>query len=132
MSLSTISHNKLSTSKSSLYPLDYKVITRVVITFEAGLYSPSKVSELIQLQVGFQVILLDSKCFPLVESDTKTAIEFWKSNQRVLAALQIPSYAVKCMQTFDLIVLEGIMWSACMRRWILPMLEAIQLKTTKK
>ena len=39
-------------------------------------------------QIGFEVVLLDSKCFPVIESDTTNGIDFWKSNRKILAASQ--------------------------------------------
>lgn len=51
-----------------------------------GHCSPSVVAELVQQQVAFEVILLDSKCYPILESDTTKSHDFWKSNRKVLAA----------------------------------------------
>ena len=65
VSLSIPSSNKPSTSKASAH-LEYKVVTQVVITVEVGRCSPANVAELIKQQVGFQVLLLDSKCFPIL------------------------------------------------------------------
>ena len=80
--------NKPSTSKASTQLLDYKIVTQVVVTLEAGHCSPLNVAELVRQQVGFEVILLDSKCFPVLESDTTMGIDFWKSNRKILAASQ--------------------------------------------
>ena len=44
------------------------------------------VTEAIGQQVGFPVTLLDSKCFRIIESDTTSMTEFWKSNRKILAA----------------------------------------------
>lgn len=43
-------------------------------------------AELISQQGGFDVVLLDSKCFPILDTDTTTTTDFWKSNRKVLAA----------------------------------------------
>ena len=85
VSLTSPNPNKPSTSKS-LSHLDYKVITQVVVSLEVGHCSPSLVAELVRQQVGFEVVLLDSKCFPILESETTAATDFWKSNRKVLAA----------------------------------------------
>lgn len=85
VSLSLINQNKPTTSKASSH-LDYKVVTQVVVNLEVGHCSPSAVAELVQQQVGFEVVLLDSKCFPVVDCESTTAAEFWKSNRRILAA----------------------------------------------
>ena len=60
----------------------------MVVTLEAGRCSPVNVAESVRQQVGFEVILLDSKCFPVLESETATGIDFWKSNRKILAASQ--------------------------------------------
>ena len=77
--------NKPSTSRAS-FNLDYKVITQVVVSLEMGHCSAAMIAELVRQQVGFEVILLDSKCFPLLESDATKSHDFWKSNRKVLAA----------------------------------------------
>ena len=43
-------------------------------------------AELVYQQVGFEVVVLDSKCFPIIECESTTSMEFWKSNRRVLVA----------------------------------------------
>ena len=85
VSLSYPSSNKASTSKATFH-LDYKIVTQVVVTLEVGNCSPDIVADLIKQQVGFQVVLLDSKCFPILESDTTTGTDYWKSNRKILAA----------------------------------------------
>ena len=75
VSLTSPNPNKPSTSKS-LSHLDYKVITQVVVSLEVGHCSPSLVAELVRQQVGFEVVLLDSKCFPILESETTAATDF--------------------------------------------------------
>ena len=77
--------NKPSSSKSNSL-LEYQVITQLVVTIDSDNCSLTTVSNLVQQQIGFEVILLDSKCFPVMESDTTNSIEFWKSNRRILAA----------------------------------------------
>ena len=56
------------------------------MSLEVGRCSPSVVADLVREQVGFEVVLLDSKCFPLRDCDSTVASEFWKSNRRILAA----------------------------------------------
>ena len=85
VSLNSPNPNKPSTSKASSH-LDYKVVTQVIISLEIGHCSPSVVAESVRQQVGFEVVLLDSKCFPILETDSTTTTEFWKSNRKVLAA----------------------------------------------
>lgn len=78
--------DKPSSSKCSLCPLEYQVITQLVVSIDSNRCSPSAVSEQVHQQIGFDVILLDSKCFPIMENDSTCAIDFWKSNRKVLAA----------------------------------------------
>ena len=85
VSLSLPNSNKPSTSKASGH-LEYNVVTQVVVTLEVGRCSPANVAELVKQQVGFQVVLLDSKCFQILESDTTTETDYWKSNRKILAA----------------------------------------------
>lgn len=79
VSLSLPNQNKPTSSKASTH-LDYKVVTQLVVSLEVGQCSPS------QQQVGFEVVLLDSKCFPILDCESTTATEFWKSNRRILVA----------------------------------------------
>ena len=83
VSLATVA-DKPSTSKSSC--LEYKVITQLVVTLEVGHCSLTSVTEAVTQQVAFDVVLLDSKCFPILQSETTNETEFWKSNRKILAA----------------------------------------------
>ena len=84
VSLTAPDPNKASTSKAS--HLDYKVVTQVVVSIEAGVCSPSSVAEKVRQQVSFEIVLLDSKCFPILENDATASIDFWKYNRKILAA----------------------------------------------
>ena len=81
--LSSPDPNKPGTSRAT--HLDYKIVTQVV-PIEAGFCSPSSVAERVHQQVGFEIVLLDSKCFPILENDTTASVDFWKCNRKVLAA----------------------------------------------
>ena len=80
----TSDHSKPSTSKAS--GIQYKIITKLIVTLEAGHCSLATVAESINQQVGFPVVLLDSKCYRIIESSTTNSTEFWKSNRKILAA----------------------------------------------
>ena len=41
---------------------------------------------MVSKQVGVEVILLDSKCYPLLENNSTSAESFWRSTPKVLAA----------------------------------------------
>ena len=85
VTLSIPNSNKPTTSKHSSH-LEYQVITQVVVTLEVGQCKCSIVADLVRQQVGFPVTLLDSKCFPIMENETTNAMDFWKSNRKILAA----------------------------------------------
>ena len=53
---------------------------------EVGHCSLAVVAEAVHQQVGFDVVLLDSKAYPILEGDSTNSMEFWKSNRKVLAA----------------------------------------------
>ena len=76
--------NKPSTSKA--INLEYKIITQLVISIEFGHCSLVAVADSVSQQVGFPVVLLDSKCYRIMDSTTTNSIGFWKSNHKVLAA----------------------------------------------
>ena len=76
---------KPSSSKSNSL-LEYQVITQFVVTIDSDNCSLATVSNLVQQQIGFEAMLLDSKCFSVMESDTTNSMEFWKLNRRILAA----------------------------------------------
>ena len=40
--------------------------------------------ELVKTQVGFDVILLDSKLFPLTDNNSATGVDFWRSTRKVI------------------------------------------------
>jgi len=40
----------------------------------------------VRQQVGYDVILLDSKCFPVLDTDTTCSSEYWKGTRKILAA----------------------------------------------
>lgn len=63
-------------------PIDSKFTetsTRVV----SGLFMGSTA---VKQQVCFQLVLLDRKCYPNIESHTTTGSDCWKSSHKVLAA----------------------------------------------
>ena len=71
--------------KSKKGKLEYTTVTQVVVSMtpaECTVSNATQVSE----QVGFEVILLDSKCFPLMKNESTSGIDFWKSTRKILAA----------------------------------------------
>ncbi len=68
--------------------MSYTIATQVIVNINTGIgeNTVSAVSALVKSQVGFEPILLDSKLFPLIDSDATSGIEFWKSTRRIMAA----------------------------------------------
>ena len=72
---------KLGTGK-----VDYTAITQVVVSMTAVQCNVPTISKLVEQQVGFEVMLLDSKCFPLLSNDSTCGPDFWKGTRKILAA----------------------------------------------
>ena len=66
--------------------LTYSIVTQVVVALEVNKCGPTVVAELVKQQVGYDVILLDSKCFPVLDNDISRSSEFWKSTRKIMAA----------------------------------------------
>ncbi len=62
------------------------MVTQVVVTLEPHKCSQGVVVELVKQQVGYDIILLDSKCFPVLDNETTRSTEYWKSTRKILAA----------------------------------------------
>ena len=63
------------------FHLDYKVVTQVYSCFCCDWFLwPISVAEMVCQQVGFEILFLDSKWFPIyiAENDTTAFIDFWK------------------------------------------------------
>ncbi len=61
-------------------------MTQLVVAVDLNRCNPSVVAGEVEQQVGFSVVLLDSKCFPIMENSATSALDFWKSNRKILAA----------------------------------------------
>ena len=62
------------------------VATQVFLCLTPDQCNVRSVSDLMAKQVGFPVILLDSKCYPLSSNGGTSGTDFWKSSRRILAA----------------------------------------------
>ena len=85
VSLSSKDKNKPTSSKASL-KMDYSIVTQVVVSLVPSQCNVQVVGDLVAQQVGFEVVLLDSKCFPLLANESTSGVDFWKSTRKVLAA----------------------------------------------
>lgn len=72
---------------------DYTVVTQIVVSLTPSQCSVEAVTELVSQQLGFQVVLSDSKCFPLLCNEG-TSGYFWKGSRKILAASK--SHYEKC------------------------------------
>ena len=84
VSLTAADPTKPSSSKASR--LEYNIVTQVFLCLTPELCNINSVSDLVTRQVGFPVILLDSKCYPLSDNSGTTGIDFWKSSRKILTA----------------------------------------------
>ena len=46
----------------------------------------AQLGDLVARQVGFPVILLDSKLYPLLSNEGTSDVDFWRSTRKILAA----------------------------------------------
>lgn len=77
--------DKPCTSKSARF--SYTVITSIVVKLDhvMGECNVDTVAELVRAQVGFEVILLDCKLYPLIAHDSTSGLDFWKSTRKIIA-----------------------------------------------
>ena len=66
--------------------LEYTTVTQVVVSLSPSECNVPAISQLVSQQLGFQAILLDCKCYPLVCNESTSGIDFWNSTQKILAA----------------------------------------------
>ena len=84
VSLSSVDTTKASTSKPQR--MDYSVVTQVFLCLEPDQCNVRSVGDLVAWQVGFPVILLDSKLYPLLSNEGTSGVDFWRSTRKILAA----------------------------------------------
>ena len=66
--------------------VDYEVVTQTHVTLDASSCTVRRVTELLRRQLDMEVVLLDSKCYPLVQNESTSNESFWKSSRKILAA----------------------------------------------
>ena len=67
--------------------VEYEIVTQITVSLDSS--SPCtvrKVTDLVSKQIRMDVILLDSKCYPLLENDSTSVESFWRGTRKVLAA----------------------------------------------
>ena len=67
--------------------LSHTIITSIVVKLDHGMgeCNVDTVAELVKAQVGFEVILLDCKLFPLIANNSTSGLDFWKSTRKIIA-----------------------------------------------
>ena len=73
---------------SSRNRIQYTAVTQMTVSLDPsrGQCCVSGVCEKVKEQIGFDVVLLDSKCFPVLPNDDTSCPEFWKSTRKIIAA----------------------------------------------
>lgn len=64
----------------------YTIVTQTQVNVDNTCCNPTAVSNLLAKNLGFEVIMLDNKCYPLLHNEATTTLEFWKSTRKILAA----------------------------------------------
>ena len=81
-----VSLNKKGKGSSKSAKVEYEIVTQVTVLLDASTPSVRKVTELASKQVNLDVILLESKCYLILENEGTSGEAFWKSTRKVLAA----------------------------------------------
>ena len=64
----------------------HNVVTQVIINLDSSACNVTQFAQSEKMQVGFEVVLLASKLFPLLDNDSTTGVEFWRSARTTIAA----------------------------------------------
>lgn len=87
--LSLRDSTKASTSSSKTNGMIYTIVTQVIVSINSSLgeCNVTSVSEMVKAQLGgLEVILLDSKLYPIMDNEATSGVEFWKSTRKIIAA----------------------------------------------
>ena len=73
---------------SSRNKIHHAAVTQITVTLDPSLGQccVGGGSQKVKDQVGFDVILLDSKCYPLLTNEDTSSEDFWKSTRKIIAA----------------------------------------------
>ena len=66
--------------------LEYTAVTQVVVSLSPTESNVPAISQMVTQQLGFQAVLLDCQCYPLMSNESTSGIDFWKSTRKILAA----------------------------------------------
>ena len=62
------------------------MVTNLIVSIDSTQCNVTAVADLVRKQVGFEVVLLDSKLFPIFENEASSSFDFWKSTRKIIAA----------------------------------------------
>ena len=67
--------------------LSHTIITSIIVKLDhsMGECNVTTVVEMVKNQIGFDVILLDSKLYPLIANDSTSGLDYWKSTRKIIA-----------------------------------------------
>ena len=110
--LATLSLQEQGTS-SSKSKLQYEVVTQIIVSLDPtlGHCCVKAVCDKVKDQVRFEVVLLDSKCYPITANEITSDPEYWKGTRKVIAAhrgnyeklggISPETDLLKCMEDLD-------------------------------
>ena len=81
--LSSRDSNRPSTSRASR--LVHTIVTQVIISLDSNNCSVNRATECVRKQIGLDVVLLDSKLFPIMDNESTFGAEFWRSTRKIIA-----------------------------------------------
>lgn len=83
--LSPIDPSKASSSK---HRFNHTIVTQVILSLDAskGECNVSVAAESVRKQLGFEVVLLDCKLFPITDNESISSPDFWRSTRKIIAA----------------------------------------------
>ena len=90
VSLSEVDPTKPCSSKAGKF--EYTIVTQLYVCLAPDQCNVSCVTDLVAKQVGFSVILLDSKCYPLPSSPATSGIEGDKED---FGCVKVASFPIK-------------------------------------
>lgn len=106
--LASLSLQEQGTSPSKS-KFQYEVVTQIIVSLDPtlGRCCVKAVCDKVKDQVGFEVVLLDSKCYPITANEITSDPEYWKatksysSTQGKLGGISPETDLLKCMKGLD-------------------------------
>ena len=80
----TLSSGSVIDSKAKSVP-NYNDVTHTQVLIDSSSCKPSSVCQILSNTTGYEVILLDSKCYPLLDNEATSCMDFLRSTRKILA-----------------------------------------------